>query len=141
MTAAEPNATGSPGYSETMPCDAESVGRARRLVAGSLGAWGLGDLVDASTLVVSELVANAVKHARCLLFHVAVRRLTDHSVLVFVADRSRDVPRMTCSSDDSEDGRGLVLVDALSDRWGYERHRSGKTVWAELRLKAEDPEQ
>nr|WTA00538.1 ATP-binding protein [Streptomyces sp. NBC_00857] len=141
MTAAEPNATGLPGYSETMQCEAESVGRARRLVAAAVSAWGLGDLADASTLIVSELVANAVKHTRCLQVHVSVRRLTDHSVLVVVADRSRDVPRMTCSGDDSEDGRGLMLVDALSDHWGYERHRSGKTVWAELRLNIEGPGQ
>ncbi|MFE4540291.1 ATP-binding protein [Streptomyces scopuliridis] len=141
MTAAEPNATGLPGYSETMQCEAESVGRARQLVAAALSIWGLGDLADRSTLIVSELVANVIKHTRCRLVHVAVWRLTDDSVRVAVVDGSRDIPRMACSSDDSEDGRGLVLVDVLSDRWNYECQRSSKIVWAELGLKAEEPKQ
>jgi len=41
---------------------------------------------------------------------------------------------MTDHTDDAEEGRGLFLVDAVSDRWGYDRHRCGKTAWAELEV-------
>jgi anti-sigma regulatory factor (Ser/Thr protein kinase) len=132
MTTAGPASIGAPGYSETMPCEPESARRARLLISAALSTWGIGELVDAATLVVSELVGNSAQHTSCSLLRVTVSRPTPHRVKIAVADRSRTVPEMTSPADEDEEGRGLFLVDVLSDRWGHDRHRRGKTAWAEL---------
>ncbi|MDX2548980.1 hypothetical protein ACOT81_45450 [Streptomyces sp. WI04-05B] len=54
-------------------------------------------------------------------------------------DKSRTMPEMKTSNGDalSTDGRGLVLIDSLSDRWGTDLHRWGKRVWGELHCEVE----
>lgn len=136
MTAAGPNATSTPGYSETLPCEAASARRARLFVAMVLHTWGLDNLAEAGSLIASELVANVVNHTRCRFVRVAVQRLADDLVRVAVEDRSLGVPKVDCCGENSENGRGLVLVEALSRDWGYDLHQSGKVVWAELSLSA-----
>jgi anti-sigma regulatory factor (Ser/Thr protein kinase) len=123
-----------------LPCDASSVGKARRLLhqeLAALGAADLGnsgfvapDLVDAAGLLVSELVTNAVVHARTdVTLHVTVRR----GVLrIEVTDGSPVVPTPRRPSGLTGTGRGLQLVDRLSDRWGVDKARKGKTIWFEL---------
>ncbi|WP_409472285.1 ATP-binding protein [Streptomyces sp. HC307] len=58
-------------------------------------------------------------------------------VRIGVADKSPDLPQVGNPGCDAAGGRGLMLVDALSLRWGYDRHRWGKVVWAELRAPSE----
>ncbi|GAA1199705.1 hypothetical protein GCM10009654_65330 [Streptomyces hebeiensis] len=127
-----PTAVGPPGYTETLPCEPETARRARRLVSAALNTWGIAELVDPGALIVSELVGNAVRHTSCRLVRVSVRRVTDDLVRIGVTDKSHALPRMDLIASGDETGRGLVLVDALSHRWGYDEMRSGKTVWAEL---------
>ncbi|MQS01385.1 ATP-binding protein [Streptomyces sp. OF1] len=117
-----------------MPCEPESARRARLLISAALNTWGIGDLVDTATLVVSELVGNSVQHTPCRLLRVTVSRPAPHCVKIAVTDQSRTVPDMTSPADEAEEGRGLFLVDVLSVRWGYDRHGWGKTVWAELEV-------
>ncbi|WKU46713.1 ATP-binding protein [Streptomyces sp. VNUA116] len=127
-----------------MACEPKSALRARLLVSAALNIWDAGGLVDSGTLIVSELFANAVKHTRCSAVRVLIRRPADGVIRIGVADRSHDIPLMHCPVIDPENedvdeeadegGRGLVLVDALSWRWGYDRRRWGKVVWAELRI-------
>ncbi|MGW4072020.1 ATP-binding protein [Streptomyces asiaticus] len=62
-TTARPS--GHPGYTETLPCTAPSAATARRLVRTALAVWGIEHCADAATLIVSELVANAVDHTDC----------------------------------------------------------------------------
>jgi anti-sigma regulatory factor (Ser/Thr protein kinase) len=131
-----PAAVGSPGYTETLACEPETARRARRLVSAALNTWGIGELADAGTLIVSELVGNAVRHTSCRLVRVSVRRVTDDLVRIGVADKSHALPKMDPVADGDEAGRGLVLVDALSRRWGYDEKPWGKTVWAELAVPA-----
>ncbi len=131
-----PTPVGPPGYTETLPCQPESAGRARRLVSAALNTWGIAELVDAGTLIVSELVGNAVRHTPCRLVRVSVRRVTDDLVRIGVTDKSHALPKMDLAADGDETGRGLVLVDTLSHRWGYDEMRWGKTVWAELAVPA-----
>ncbi|WP_443061559.1 ATP-binding protein [Streptomyces sp. NBC_00414] len=111
---------------------------ARSLVRTALAAWHRDELIEDALCVITELVSNAVDHTRHSVIRVVVTRPADDRVLLKVIDRSHDVPRIRTDSDSdfgSERirGRGLVLVDALSDRWGTEPHRWGKTVWAELK--------
>jgi anti-sigma regulatory factor (Ser/Thr protein kinase) len=81
-------------------------------------------------LVVTELVANAVRHART---PVTVRLVLDDVLLrVEVCDGSTRPARMRVACPTEEGGRGLLLVDALSDAWGVEADRTGKRVWAQF---------
>ncbi|MFF4832678.1 ATP-binding protein [Streptomyces sp. NPDC001315] len=102
--------------------------RARRLVSAALSTRGLAELDDAGTLIVSELVGNAVRHTPCRRIRVSVRRVTNELVRIGVTDTSHALPKMDLVDGGNETGRGLVLVDALSHRWGYDEMRWGKTV-------------
>ena len=88
------------------------------------------DLVEATLLVVSELVTNAVRQGdgpvRVTL------DLGDHSLLVEVFDTGHRMPEMADTAPDATGGRGLHLIDTLSDRWGVREELEGKTVWARL---------
>ncbi|MGW3337933.1 ATP-binding protein [Streptomyces sp. NPDC001009] len=127
-----PRPNGHPGYSETLPRVPESARTARRLVRAALSAWGLNDLTDDSLLIVSELVANAVRHARRTSIRVMVERRTPRTVRVAVADFSLDQPEPSAPTADAEEGRGLFLVTTLATNWGTDVRRWGKVVWAEL---------
>ncbi|MGA4941122.1 ATP-binding protein [Streptomyces cinereoruber] len=129
--------TGHPGYSQTLPREPQSAIAARRLVRAALIVWGLESLIDNATLVVTELVSNAVDHSRLPSIRVLVSRPSANGIRVGVVDRSRTVPVLrTDSNGDQVRGRGLVLVDALTEQWGTELYRCGKQVWAELREEA-----
>lgn len=93
---------------------------------------GSGRLDDAK-LLVSELVTNAIRHARSPV-QVTVR---DHGgrLRVEVADES--VRPLVYREGLQEGGRGLLLLDALADRWGVDHHSHGKTVWFELARRVE----
>ncbi|MFB7645751.1 ATP-binding protein [Streptomyces sp. NPDC056084] len=134
LTANRLSGTGAPGYTEVWPREPESAHRARLLVSAHLRAWGSEELADAGMLIVSELVTNAVDHTPYRLIRVTVQRPALHLVRIGVADASRAVPELRCPGEGAERGRGLVLVDALSWRWGYDRWPWGKVVWAELHL-------
>ncbi|MFI2378358.1 ATP-binding protein [Streptomyces sp. NPDC018964] len=129
-----PRPTGHPGYSETLPRSAESAAAARRLVRTALAAWGLEDRMEDAALVVTELVSNAVDHGRLPSIRVIVSRPAENRVRLGVVDRSKVVPMMRTDSDgDRLRGRGLVLVDALTERWGTDLYAWGKQVWGELK--------
>ncbi|MFB8087319.1 ATP-binding protein [Streptomyces sp. NPDC055992] len=122
-----------PAYTETLPRVPESVLRARNLVDLSLSAWGVHDDQGAAKLVVSELVANTVQHARRSSFRVTVTWLGDNRVRVAVVDLSRTHPVRRSAGSDDESGRGLDIVDALSrGQWGVDSMRWGKRVRADL---------
>ncbi|MCX2971727.1 MULTISPECIES: ATP-binding protein [Streptomyces] len=124
--------TGHPGYSETLPREPESAAVARRLVRAACSAWELGGLAEDSALVVTELVANAVRHARHESIRVVVERAAQDVVRVAVADLSRERPVEREADEGDEDGRGLFLVAALAADWGTDVRRWGKVVWADL---------
>ncbi|QKW10262.1 ATP-binding protein [Streptomyces sp. NA04227] len=119
-------------YSETLPSEPESAAAARRLMNTATSRWGLEELAEESALVVTELVANAVQHARGEVIRVVVERTAVRTVRVAVADFSRELPRPRAPKDDAEDGRGLFMVAALAADWGTDERRWGKIVWAEL---------
>jgi anti-sigma regulatory factor (Ser/Thr protein kinase) len=114
-----------------LPCEARSVRAARRALASLLRARGWHEVdIERAQLAMSELVANAVVHARSSL---TVRVRVDGWVRLAVSDgdpRPVLVPRTVPA--DRVGGRGLRLVADLSRRWGVERDPRGKTVWCEL---------
>jgi anti-sigma regulatory factor (Ser/Thr protein kinase) len=97
--------------------------------------WQLTDLGD-SELLVSELVTNAVQITQADARDAPVRLwlLADRArLLILVWDASPLPPVRMSTSDDAENGRGLLLVDTLSTRWDFfGHHGGGKVVWAAL---------
>ncbi|CDR09841.1 ATP-binding protein [Streptomyces iranensis] len=133
-----PAATGHPAYSQSLPCEAESAIRARRLVRAACTAWGLAPLAEAGALIASELVANSVAHSGSRCLRVTVSRPDARWVRVAVIDKSRAQPVQRTANADDESGRGLAIVEAISVRWGTDRLPWGKRVWADLRAPREE---
>lgn len=115
--------------------DETSPGRARAQVAAMLlGAGWTPRAIDAVCLVLSEVITNAVRHGGGLV-DARVDLDTDR-VRVVVADANRALPQRHTPSPSVPTGRGVLLIDAVSDRWGIEIGPSGtaaKQVWFELR--------
>lgn len=105
---------------------------ARRLVRAALAVWALDELADNGALLVSELVSNAVRHARRASVRVIVERTAQWTVRIAVADLSRIRPVLSLPELSEEEGRGLLLVTAMATRWGCDERGWGKIVWAEL---------
>ena len=116
-----------------LPCDASSVGAARRLVRRQLArvADELNDeTLDAASLLISELVTNAIVHART---DVALRAAFGDGVFrVEVSDGSPALPAGRSPTGIGGTGHGLQLIEAIATRWGVKPSASGKTVWFEL---------
>ena len=108
----------------------ESAALTRGFTAGVLEGAGLRDQVDTAVLLVSELVTNAVRHARgpCAL----VVDVNGDEVELAVEDGDPDVPVARDGSGLEESGRGLLLVGALADRWGVRAIPGGKAIWFSL---------
>ncbi|MEU9360580.1 ATP-binding protein [Streptomyces sp. NPDC048301] len=119
---------------------------ARRLTVLQLERWGPvpgSEVSDRAALVVAELAANAVTHGRVpgRDFELALTWLPGEVLRIEVSDtrgeRRPPAPgRLGASCPDAECGRGLLLVEAMADRWSvHERLPVGKTVRAELDLR------
>lgn len=140
MTAARPRRTGHPGYNLTKPREPQTAEDARRLARVALAAWGLDTEAATAELVLSELVANAIRHAWGPSVRIAVDRPVTDRVRLAVVDRApRRLPVLRAPGPDDTSGRGLLLIDECADRWGYDLLGSGitpwgKRVWADLKV-------
>ncbi|MFJ2418334.1 ATP-binding protein [Streptomyces brevispora] len=132
QSATQARPTGHPGYAETLPREPESAAAARRLTNAALSCWSLEELTEDGESIVTELVANAVQHARRESIRVLVERTAVRTVRVAVADFSRARPVVCAVGNADEGGRGLLLVAALAAGWGTVERRWGKIVWAVL---------
>ena len=114
--------------------DAEpaSAGEARRFVVATLQAWGCPGLADRGSLVVGELVTNAILHGLGPID--IVLRLHGHRMSIEVHDREPRLPVPTTRPPDADlsFGRGLHLVEATSVDWGSRPTPTGKVVWADI---------
>ncbi|MFI1887369.1 ATP-binding protein [Streptomyces jumonjinensis] len=122
------------------PRTPRTAGSARSLLREQLAAWRItGDAVDTAELLLSELVANAIRHANVPGGDELGVRLAygDGMLRVEVSDTDSRRPEPRVAEADDEGGRGLFLVSALSERWGCDpqRHGAGKTVWVELKTR------
>lgn len=117
-----------------LPNRPESAGTARALARAALVVhWSLpAQLADEAVLLVSELVGNAVRHTGA---HVVGLRMPRRRgwVRAEVRDPSRGLPCLLPVQPYDTSGRGLFLVDTLSDRWGVDLLPRGKTTWFEVR--------
>jgi len=132
---------GHPAYSQTFPCEPSTAEIGRQLLRDVLGIWHLDNLADHAALIITELIANAARHTPSREIRLMVERPSATRLRVGVVDRApARLPTLSEADDDDESGRGLLLIDAVADRWGYDLHSSGmrpwgKEVWAELRIK------
>ncbi|HEY4398557.1 MAG TPA: ATP-binding protein [Acidimicrobiia bacterium] len=122
---------GTDELSTVFPSVAPSAASARRFVSAALRRWGCSDdFIELVLLLTSELVTNAYRHAGTET-RVSVR-LEDDCTHVEVRDVGRGEPELRAFDADRVDGRGLQIVDALADRWGYHSNDKGTAVWFEL---------
>ena len=141
--------------------------RAREFVGETLRGWQLPLLVDDVELAVTELVTNAVLHARtpilvtlCVENGTAEVAVTDYDprtprLLSHRDDLLGDLDALGTGGSDADDprhaglhygpsgsvtaGRGLIILDAISDQWGVTPHAEGKDVWARLPVPGDWP--
>ncbi|MFG2477251.1 ATP-binding protein [Streptomyces fagopyri] len=141
-TAPPPQQPAEPGTAEVrrrLPHSPRSPGRARALLRSQLAEWSIdGEVVLVAELLLSELVTNSLLHARAPKGREIGVRVARYEgrLRVEVADAHDGRPRVREAAAEDEHGRGLALVEALSDRWGCcpRLHGIGKATWAEVVL-------
>ena len=113
-----------------LPPEPRSASKARAFARDFVAASGAVTDPDVVELLVSELVTNAVLHARTsIIVNIAIVR---GGVRVEVADESASSVSQRNYSADATTGRGVGLVDVLATDWGIRSHAYGKTVWFEV---------
>ncbi len=104
--------------------------QARRFVVDTLEDWQLASVVERAELLVSELVSNAVRHAGS---GSRVELVEGPSfVRIEVADRGSGGAVVRTPRFDEIGGRGLLLVQAMADRWGASHNGREHVVWCEV---------
>ncbi|HEX3977504.1 MAG TPA: ATP-binding protein [Solirubrobacteraceae bacterium] len=111
----------------TFPAIPQSVHAARRFATDTLSS-SPASTVEAVELMVSELATNCIRHERTS-FHITILG-SPQEIRIEVTDSGSGRPTMRSPGPDEPSGRGLQIVDMLSDTWGVEpENPSGKTVW------------
>jgi anti-sigma regulatory factor (Ser/Thr protein kinase) len=114
-----------------LPAHRSSPRRARQFVDEVLHRWHRDGAIDRLSLIASELVTNAVRHART---EITIELTSeDGSLLLEVFDRGAGEPTFLDSPPDRPGGLGLPIVEALASSWGTRPREGGKCVWAEVR--------
>ncbi|WP_322767508.1 ATP-binding protein [Frankia sp. Cr1] len=114
-----------------LPAVPQSAAKARAALAEMLLRMQLADLVDDASLLVSEMVTNAIIHGSG--DQILRADFTAGRLRVTVDDQNSTlISRQSDTREEDERGRGLMLVDALAHAWGVEAMPTGKRVWFEL---------
>ncbi|MCL8010267.1 ATP-binding protein [Streptomyces sp. AS02] len=119
-------------YRLSLTVGTHSARHIRAIARSLLDEWGMHELTDTVELAVTELVANVVRHVPDRRCEVLVLRRTG-GVRVEVTDGCGQLPAFAGQSGpEDEGGRGLVLLDAVADKWGVDPvSGGGKAVWFE----------
>ena len=119
----------------TLPAEDHSVRLARHAAHVVLSAWQLDYMKETAVLIVSELVTNAVRHARETDLVEVDLHVTQTCLRIEIQDSARLWPQPRIPGGFEESGFGFVLVDALAAKWGVRETTTGKAVWAELDIR------
>ncbi|MGW1407078.1 SpoIIE family protein phosphatase [Streptomyces sp. NPDC002403] len=112
--------------------DRTTPGIARTLVRDRLDGWHLDEeTIEATELIVSELVTNAVRYGTPPL---RLRLILDRTLTCEVHDSSPVAPHLRHARTIDEGGRGLFIVSQLAAHWGIRYGTDGKTLWTEQEL-------
>ncbi|MBW5484973.1 ATP-binding protein [Streptomyces bambusae] len=111
------------------------IGQVRRIVSAQLRYWQLDPLIDRAALGVTELLSNVHLHAQPDKACVVELELLLGRLTVSVRDNDPRLPVLKAADPLETCGRGLALVEALSEAWGARHHAdsAGKVVWFSLR--------
>lgn len=119
----------------------EEVAGLRRVVRLHLRLWGLSDVVDAAEICVSELAANVITHVGEGTPTTLVVEMNGTHLRVALRDPdTRVLPTLVHAGPDEESGRGMALLDAVSDRWGVILGAESKLVWCDLATSLSTPD-
>lgn len=121
---------GEPSWAH-LPAEPQSVGQARLWVRSLCNESYRREMCEDAELVITELVSNAIKHAATEV-RIEARPAESRGLRLSVIDQSARPIRRPDVDVLAESGRGLLLVDLLSTRWGVAAEPDGKQVWAEL---------
>jgi anti-sigma regulatory factor (Ser/Thr protein kinase) len=120
--------------------DLARIAEVRAELRDAVRRWGVGELSDTVELLTSELVTNALVHTdRDAMLTARLSRDPESGqarLRIEVADDSDQWPRRRTPGEQASSGRGLMLVEALSDLWGVEPNGTGKRMWFELLCEA-----
>ncbi|MFI7095405.1 ATP-binding protein [Streptomyces lydicus] len=130
--------TGTPQYRQELSVDPQSLGHVRNAVLAYLRDCGWGELDDAASLCVTELLSNVWRHADS---DTCVLRIQPSvcALRIVVSDDSPQLPVVRAGDASSESGRGMLLVSKAADDWGVTMNgdgfgnSTGKDVWVEFR--------
>jgi anti-sigma regulatory factor (Ser/Thr protein kinase) len=110
---------------------------AREFTRRTLSGWQADSLFNEVTVVVSELVTNAVCHGLRGTSRSRIRALQlvllaqEHRMLTAVTDPSDEVPVLSPAGQSAENGRGMRVIEVMSSSWGWTPFLTGgKAVWA-----------
>ncbi|MEW2438614.1 ATP-binding protein [Streptomyces caniferus] len=128
-------------HERTFPPHGSSVSEARKFAVEALSAWGVRDRLDDICLCLSEAATNALVHAGPPSFGFRARlAISGPVVRLEIHDQGADRPHRKHPRLDDTSGRGLLLVDELSDDWGVEEQQgTGKTIWITFKITGPDP--
>jgi serine phosphatase RsbU (regulator of sigma subunit)/anti-sigma regulatory factor (Ser/Thr protein kinase) len=113
--------------------DPEGLAEARDALRQALSAWGMGGLADDVELAAGELLGNVLLHTDAgAVVTLEVLPEPVRRVRLSVQDRSSVWPRRRSPGEAATSGRGLLMIDALTARWGVEPRGDGKAVWCEF---------
>jgi anti-sigma regulatory factor (Ser/Thr protein kinase) len=116
------------------------VGGLRRVMRLHLKLWGLPGVVEAAQLCVSELVTNVITHMGAGTPTTLAVSMSGTYLRIELHDPdARALPTLLNAECEAESGRGMTIVDAVTDRWGVILRASSKVVWCELATDLTEP--
>ncbi|WP_084713393.1 ATP-binding SpoIIE family protein phosphatase [Streptacidiphilus rugosus] len=115
----------------TLDSEPRDATRARALIGDQLRTWGLADLTFTTSLIATELLSNAIRHATP---PISLRLIKARTLICEVSDAAPTAPHLRRAKAMDEGGRGMYLISQLGDRWGTRWHEPGKTIWVEQHL-------
>ncbi|MFJ9129028.1 ATP-binding protein [Streptomyces sp. NPDC102340] len=128
-------------WSLAFAAEPEELAALRRIARMHLRLWGLNHLDEAVELCVTEMVANVIRHVGLGTPTELTLSMSGTFLRIEVLDPDlRALPTLLAGALDSETGRGMRLVDAVTDRWGVLLKADRKVVWCELATGLADPE-
>ncbi|HET6355109.1 ATP-binding protein [Streptomyces sp.] len=105
----------------------------RRVLRLHLTLWGLPELVEAAQICVTELTSNVIKHVGVGTPATLAVSMSGTRLRIELRDPdARALPTLLSAECEAESGRGMTLVDAVTDQWGVILRADSKVVWCEL---------
>ncbi|MFB6981503.1 ATP-binding protein [Streptomyces scopuliridis] len=121
------------GWDLPFLAEVEELAGLRRVMRVHLNMWGLPGLVDTAQLCVTELVTNVITHVGPGTPTTLAVSMNGRHLRLEVSDPdTRALPALISVTTEEESGRGMALVNAVTDRWGVILRGDSKVTWCEL---------